>query len=280
MFAAVCDEMHHSMNEIDRWWVNAKSCGALMRYSRMRSVFLQRTGSGKGRAAVRVHSVAQTTIQRAGHVPGTQGQRIRVLPLAEASIWSAALAAASGPYTEDIPIASRQRQLRHPAGLAGSGTGRHGCPHQHGTSDDEERQDATQIPCSDGKLYIAPILDCYNGKIVGLAMDNNMKKELCIRAFEAACRSQNDTGNDSSQWPGQPVHQRRVPENASQVWRDPEHERNSPLLWQLPGWRVFCYSEEREALSHSHREDAHGTGKGNRFPAHYDLLQPAADLYG
>ena len=25
-------------------------------------------------------------------------------------------------------------------------------------------------------------LDCYNGKIVSIAMDNNMKKELCIRA--------------------------------------------------------------------------------------------------
>ena len=50
--------------------------------------------------------------------------------------------------------------------------------------------DITQIPCRDGKLYIAPVLDCYNGEIVGLAMDDNMKKELCIKAFESACRSQ------------------------------------------------------------------------------------------
>ena len=48
--------------------------------------------------------------------------------------------------------------------------------------------DITQIPCSDGKLYVAAVLDCYNGEIVGLAMDNNMKKGLCIRAFESACR--------------------------------------------------------------------------------------------
>jgi hypothetical protein len=46
--------------------------------------------------------------------------------------------------------------------------------------------DITQIPCQDGKLYIAPVLDCYNGEIVGLAMDNNMKKGLCIQAFESA----------------------------------------------------------------------------------------------
>lgn len=37
-------------------------------------------------------------------------------------------------------------------------------------------------------------MDCYNGKIVGLAMDDNMKKELCIRAFESACRAHNARG--------------------------------------------------------------------------------------
>ena len=54
--------------------------------------------------------------------------------------------------------------------------------------------DITQIPCLDGKLYIAPVLDCYNGEIVGLAMDNNMKKELCIKAFKSACKSQSASG--------------------------------------------------------------------------------------
>ena len=65
------------------------------------------------------------------------------------------------------------------------------------TADSPNRKwltDITQIPCRDGKLYIAPVLDCYNGEIVGLAMDNNMKKELCIKAFEAACRSQSASG--------------------------------------------------------------------------------------
>lgn len=54
--------------------------------------------------------------------------------------------------------------------------------------------DITQIPCRDGKLYIAPVLDCYNGEIVGLAMDDNMKKGLCIEAFESACQSQSASG--------------------------------------------------------------------------------------
>lgn len=49
--------------------------------------------------------------------------------------------------------------------------------------------DITEVSCADGKLYVAPIMDCYNGEIVGLAMDNNMGAELCVRAFESACGS-------------------------------------------------------------------------------------------
>ena len=43
--------------------------------------------------------------------------------------------------------------------------------------------DITQVQCSDGTLYISPVLDCYRGEIVSLAMDTNMKKELCIKAI-------------------------------------------------------------------------------------------------
>ena len=40
--------------------------------------------------------------------------------------------------------------------------------------------DITEIQCSDGKLYVSAVLDCFNGEILALATDNNMKKELCI----------------------------------------------------------------------------------------------------
>jgi len=40
--------------------------------------------------------------------------------------------------------------------------------------------DITQIQCSDGKLYVSPVLDCYNGEIVALEIRENMKKELCV----------------------------------------------------------------------------------------------------
>ena len=44
--------------------------------------------------------------------------------------------------------------------------------------------DITEIDCSDGKLYVSAVLDCFNGEILSVAMDNNMKKELCIRTVK------------------------------------------------------------------------------------------------
>jgi len=54
--------------------------------------------------------------------------------------------------------------------------------------------DITEVPCADGKLYVSPVFDCFDGAIVGLAMDDNMRKELCIEAFEQACRRQKAYG--------------------------------------------------------------------------------------
>lgn len=44
--------------------------------------------------------------------------------------------------------------------------------------------DITEVQCIDGKLYVSAVLDCYNGEILSIAMDNNMKKELCIRTVK------------------------------------------------------------------------------------------------
>lgn len=48
--------------------------------------------------------------------------------------------------------------------------------------------DVAEIPCSDGKLYLAAVLDCFDDSIQGLHMDGNMKAELCVQALENACR--------------------------------------------------------------------------------------------
>ena len=54
--------------------------------------------------------------------------------------------------------------------------------------------DISEVPTADGKLYVAPVFDCFDGQIVGLAMDDNMRKELCISAFEQACARHNAYG--------------------------------------------------------------------------------------
>ena len=48
--------------------------------------------------------------------------------------------------------------------------------------------DITEIPCSDGKLYLAAVLDCFDGSIQGFHMDDNMRAELCVQALDNACR--------------------------------------------------------------------------------------------
>jgi transposase InsO family protein len=54
--------------------------------------------------------------------------------------------------------------------------------------------DITEVSCRNGKLYVAAVMDCCGGEIVGLTMDDNMRKELCIQAFENACQSRHARG--------------------------------------------------------------------------------------
>ena len=45
--------------------------------------------------------------------------------------------------------------------------------------------DITEMQCRDGKLYLSPILDCFDGAIVGFSIDNHMKAELCEAAMQS-----------------------------------------------------------------------------------------------
>lgn len=54
--------------------------------------------------------------------------------------------------------------------------------------------DITEIPCSDAKLYLAPVFDCFDGCIVGYHTDTNRQAELCCTAFENACRKTGASG--------------------------------------------------------------------------------------
>ena len=52
--------------------------------------------------------------------------------------------------------------------------------------------DITEIPAKDGKLYVSAIFDCYDAMVLGLAMADNMRAELCVRTLEEACKGYRD----------------------------------------------------------------------------------------
>ncbi len=49
--------------------------------------------------------------------------------------------------------------------------------------------DITEIHTADGKRYVASVLDCFDGTIVGLKMANHMKAGLCVDAFTSAAKT-------------------------------------------------------------------------------------------
>jgi len=49
--------------------------------------------------------------------------------------------------------------------------------------------DITEFKAHDGKLYISAIFDCFDVNILGLAMSDNMKAELCAQTVENAVRA-------------------------------------------------------------------------------------------
>ena len=46
--------------------------------------------------------------------------------------------------------------------------------------------DITEFKFSDGKLYVSAIFDCYDSAVIGLAMDTNMRTELCVKTVDNA----------------------------------------------------------------------------------------------
>ena len=49
--------------------------------------------------------------------------------------------------------------------------------------------DITEIHAKDGKLYVSAIFDCFDVSVLGLAMADNMRAELCVQTLKNACKS-------------------------------------------------------------------------------------------
>ena len=96
--------------------------------------------------------------------------------------------------------------------------------------------DITEVPCMDGKLYVSPIMDCFNGEIVALEMRDNMKKELCIDTLQ---QLKNGYGKRIS---GAILHSDRGSQYTSVAFR--EELRNMGMIQSLSGAH-HCYDNAR-----------------------------------
>ena len=95
--------------------------------------------------------------------------------------------------------------------------------------------DITQVQCMDKKLYISPIFDCYNGEILSLCMDTNMKKELVINTLKAAV-------NRHPRLKGAVIHSDRGSQYTSEAFR--ETIDSNGMLQSLSGVD-HCYDNAR-----------------------------------
>ena len=94
--------------------------------------------------------------------------------------------------------------------------------------------DITEVPCKDGKLYLTPIMDCYDGMIVGFKTDDHMRAELCVEAFQRACKAHGAAGMI--------LHSDRGSQFTSRVFR--ETLRNVGAVQSMSG-TGRCYDNAR-----------------------------------
>lgn len=91
--------------------------------------------------------------------------------------------------------------------------------------------DITEVPCYDGRLYVSPVMDCFNGEIIALQMRENMKKELCI-----------DTIKQLGKLSGAVLHSDRGSQYTSADFRD--QLKKQGIIQSLSG-AGHCYDNAR-----------------------------------
>jgi len=100
--------------------------------------------------------------------------------------------------------------------------------------------DITQYQTKTGKLYVSPVLDCFDGAIVGLSMDSNMKAELCKQSLLSALRRY--AIPQGSKISGLIIHSDRGSQYTSNKFRGTIHKYQ---LEQSMGRTGSCYDNTR-----------------------------------
>ena len=93
--------------------------------------------------------------------------------------------------------------------------------------------DITQMKCKDGKLYLCPVMDCYDAAIVGYSIDTNMKSQLCTAALTNAVNLYGKTAI---------IHSDRGSQFTSHLFRETVSNRE---ISQSMGRTGSCYDNAR-----------------------------------
>ena len=96
--------------------------------------------------------------------------------------------------------------------------------------------DITEIKAKNGKLYVSAIFDCYDLTAIGLAMDDNMRAELCAATVESAAAAYPD-------FDGSILHSDRGSQYTSELYRCSLNEFNVRQSMNSAGGR--CHDNAR-----------------------------------
>ncbi|MDD4772393.1 MAG: IS3 family transposase [Eubacteriales bacterium] len=127
--------------------------------------------------------------------------------------------------------------------------------------------DISEVQCSDGKLYISPIMDCYNGEIIALGMDDNMKKELVVSTLESAAKKYNLAGaiihsDRGRQYTSAAFRKRlgqlEIRQSMSGTGRCYDNAR-------MENGKLFCDPKKGEAIPYTNASNEDGTSKDYNF---------------
>ena len=135
--------------------------------------------------------------------------------------------------------------------------------------------DITEVQCADGKLYVSPIMDCFNGEIVALEMRDNRKKELCIdtvRQLERLYPNLKRSGVPLRS--RESIHQRGFSRGTVSPRHGTEPQRHRTLLRQRTDGKFFRHAQKREDLPDRGIQATERTGQNDHFPLCFYLLQP------
>ena len=91
--------------------------------------------------------------------------------------------------------------------------------------------DITEVQCLDGKLYISPIMDCYNGEILTVEMRDNMKKRI-MHGYGVLVETEmwQFARSSITQRPRKSIHKRGISEIIKKLRNNTEFKRHRALL--------------------------------------------------